>query len=509
MADQSVVRAGRDIVSSAIELQNLGPGDRSSIVAGRDIVQDPLRYNGAVQANSMRLTVAGPGTALVQAGRNIDLGASLGIVADGNARNSSVNTGSSARLVVLSGVKGKVDVNAVDALLSVAKLFGVMEDAVSAGMARKVKEAIARADSAKADTLDDLAGAFAGLAPGQAGDKRCDAVCKSAHYAQDALSSVRFALAQGAPSAMLDAFLAGLAAMSGVDTRNGGAVTAAANDAAKAFAQAAFASNTTGPGTIDLFKTKIQTIGGSGIDLVAPGVDGNGNPAGVVNAGLPSGGGGNLGITTQTGGAIRAYLSGDFNVNQSKILTAQGGEILIYSTDGSIDAGRGALTSRNASPPRRVAVYSDKNEFLGFVFLPPIDVSGSGIRTVTSDPDGPGPLTAPPPGSIFLFAPRGTVNAGEAGIASAGDVTIRALQVLNASAISAAGSSSGVPPPDTGSLGTLSTAPSQSATRAGDDPTKNLPSTAAGRTEEATRLSILVVEVLGFGDAEEDARRKR
>jgi hypothetical protein len=307
----------------------------------------------------------------------------------------------------------------------------------------------------------------------------------------------------------LASLLSGLAELAKIDTTNGAAVNEAAAAAAKSFANAVFSHNTVSPGTIDLFKTKIQTTGGSGIDLLAPGVDKNGNPAGIINAGLPSGGSGNLGITTQTGGAIRAYLTGDFNVNQSKILTAQGGDILIYSSDGSIDAGRGALTSRNASPPRRVAVYSDKGEFLGFVFLPPIDVSGSGIRTVTSDPDGPGPLKAPPPGSIFLFAPKGSVDAGEAGIASAGDVTIRALQVLNASAISAAGSSNGVPKVDTGGLGALSTAPSQSTNRGGDDPTKHLAPSAAGPGDEQTRLSILVVEVLGFGDAEEDAKRKR
>jgi len=192
------------------------------------------------------------------------------------------------------------------------------------------------------------------------------------------------------------------------------------------------------------------------------------------------------------------------------VLTAQGGEILIYSSEGGIDAGRGALTSRASSPPRRVAVFNDEGEQIGYAYLPPIDVAGSGIRTVTSDPDGAGPRAAPPPGSIFLFAPKGTINAGEAGIDSAGDVTIRAITVLNANAISAAGSSSGVPPADTGGLGALASVGNLAtgATKATEDASKSVSesarSSSAAPAPDSFRPSFITVEVLGFGDEKKD-----
>jgi hypothetical protein len=246
-----------------------------------------------------------------------------------------------------------------------------------------------------------------------------------------------------------------------------------------------------------------MTSGGSDINLLAPGLDAAGNATGFIDVGMPSGSGGivNIGVVTQTGGAINAYVTGDFNIFQSKVLTSQGGDIMLYSSDGSIDAGRGALTSRSSSPPRRVAQYDPStNEFIGYVYLPPVDVAGSGIRTVSSDPDGPGPLTAPKPGSVFLFAPKGTINAGEAGIASAGDVTLRAVQVLNANAISAAGSTSGVPQTVAAPVGALASAPT--STTKNDDIMKNLPAPGYGNND-SDRPRVLMVEVLGVGDSED------
>ncbi|MFX5688999.1 filamentous hemagglutinin family protein, partial [Acinetobacter baumannii] len=78
---------------------------------------------------------------------------------------------------------------------------------------------------------------------------------------------------------------------------------------------------------------------------------------------------------------------------------------------------------------------------MGYRYEIPVDAAGSGIQTATSDPDGSGPLKSPAPGSVYLFAPNGTIDAGEAGIVSAGNITIAAQTVLNATNISAAGSS--------------------------------------------------------------------
>jgi filamentous hemagglutinin len=259
-----------------------------------------------------------------------------------------------------------------------------------------------------------------------------------------------------------------------------------------------FNEQNTSPGNITLFFSQIRTQGGSGIDLLAP--------AGDINAGLPIASSGDIGISTTFGGNIRSYLSGNFNVNQSKVITLIGGDILMYTSAGNIDAGRGARDSRTTQAPKRVAILDSNGKPTGlFTFVPPIDASGSGIRSLTFDPDGPGPLATPAPGDIFLFAPKGFIDAGEAGVSSAGNIFVAALQVLNASNFSAAGSSVGVPVAAAGGISAGVAGASTvgaSAAKSAEDATKSLAnSSAALAPKETFRPSFITVELLGIGDA--------
>jgi filamentous hemagglutinin len=259
-----------------------------------------------------------------------------------------------------------------------------------------------------------------------------------------------------------------------------------------------FNSQNTAPGSITMYLSQVRTQGDSGIDLLAP--------SGDINAGLPVSPAGKIvGISTTFGGDIRSYLSGDFNVNQSKVLTLIGGDIFMYTSDGNIDAGRGARDSRTTQAPKRVAILDDKGQPTGlFTFVPPVDASGSGIRSLTFDPDGPGPLATPAPGSIYLFAPKGFIDAGEAGVSSAGNIFVAALQVLNASNFSAAGSSVGVPPSSSGGLSAgLSGASSvgASAAKSADAASRTLAGSAAAQgPKDIVRPSMITVELLGLGD---------
>jgi len=499
---RAAVRAGRDITGAILNLQNNDADALTQVVAGRDILQDPLSSSRDVVESTKTLTgiqVAGPGTLVVQAGRNIDLGASPGVVADGNTRNAQIAATRSARVIAIAGVKGAVAPSAIDALMPAVKLFGILGDGNYAAMTREVADELngAIAADASADSLDALASALGGLATGGA----TDAIRVAASAAVDALAASRVAVEAGQDAGIVTGLLDGMARLAVVDTTNGTAVTDTAAEATKGVAGAVFAGKQIGPGNINLFKTVILTTGGSGIDLVAPGVDAQGAAAGNVNAGLPSGTAANVGVLTQAGGAINAFLSGDFNVNQSKVLTAQGGDIMMYATDGSIDAGRGALTSRSSSAPRRVALYDDLGNFIGYVYLPPIDVTGSGIRTVSSDPDGVGPQRAPEPGSVYLFAPRGTINAGEAGIDSASDIFVRAVTVLNANAISAAGDSAGVPVSDVGGVSQLAVVNNPTTSGKLGEDQGSLGSLASNPdATDSFMPTILIVEVLGFGE---------
>ena len=127
------------------------------------------------------------------------------------------------------------------------------------------------------------------------------------------------------------------------------------------------------------------------------------------------------------------------------MITQFGSDIAIWSTTGTIDAGRGSKTATSV-PQRIVQTDVDGNTIIEVRGV----AAGSGIRAQTYDPDGPnGPQIAPAKGNIFLTAPR--VDAGEAGI-EAGDLFIVAPIVLNAANIQVSGSSSGVPVAATSSL---------------------------------------------------------
>src|SRR5262249_38239590 len=167
---------------------------------------------------------------------------------------------------------------------------------------------------------------------------------------------------------------------------------------------------------------------------------------------------------------------------------------LVWSTQGNIDAGRGAKTAISAPPP---TVTVDPNGKVTTVF--PAALTGSGIQALATS-DGT------KPGDVDLFAPRGVVNAGDAGIV-AGNLTIGATAVLGRDNIQVSGTSVGVPVDSSGlgaSLaGASNTASSASnvATAATDE--ANRQQTKAPIAEAA--MSWLDVFVTGCGEEERTA----
>jgi hypothetical protein len=249
-----------------------------------------------------------------------------------------------------------------------------------------------------------------------------------------------------------------------------------------------------------MYNSSIVTEAGSGIDLLVVSGEPGSRIGGNLNAGLPGAGAADIGVITRFGGGIRAYTVNDFLVNASKVVTQLGGDIVAYSAQAGIDAGRGARTSVASAAVRfeQTDANADgvRDLFAERFLRPPLASIGSGIRSNSFDPDGSGPLAAPPPGSIFLFAPRGTINAGEAGIASAGDVFVVALQVLNAQNITAQGASTGVPVAVTSNVSGALTGASSTAAAA-----TQLATEASRLTEDPTfRPSFITVRVLGFGE---------
>ena len=58
------------------------------------------------------------------------------------------------------------------------------------------------------------------------------------------------------------------------------------------------------------------------------------------------------GILTLESGNIQIFNDRDVLVAQSRIMTEQGGSILMWSSNGNLDAGEGAKTSVSAPPPK-------------------------------------------------------------------------------------------------------------------------------------------------------------
>lgn len=559
---RSRLRVAQDILDPFLQLQNLEPGDVTEVRAERGRI--------AKSGGAGGLEIAGPGRLLLQAGGDIDIGNATvaangviigGLVATGNTRNPLLKSTVSARLTVLAGVEGDVDLarlapvyervqtlNRLNAPIS--SLYAQLDLEGEAGRAAVLGAANVAALAARDPVyarfveLDrDAPEALAAyqrvlrdrLVPAPGGADAAQAQRLLALLARED------DVARMAAQPTLGAYLTSLAAAGGTSTDNPSAITLGGERIDPATVAAwtelgeryprLFAGATVrrtngarltgtvplvfdellggvvagfvptpsaGGGSIFSFQTSIQTLGGSDIDLWAPRGDivvGLTTPSGVRP----------VGVLTNQGGAVRSVLGGDFAINTGKVLTAQGGDILIYSAAGSIDAGRGAKTSLSTPPPQRRPILDAEGNQVGVEVVIPASAAGSGIQTLTSDPDGLGPAIAPAAGDIYLFAPAGRIDAGEAGIRSSGNILINAQVVLNASDIRAAGASQGVPQVPAGSLAT-----SLAAAGAGSSPAAQSEERAARAADQAARQAsaaqraprptILSVEVLGFGE---------
>ena len=197
----------------------------------------------------------------------------------------------------------------------------------------------------------------------------------------------------------------------------------------------------------------------------------------------------NLGIVTEGSGNINIYTQNDVNVNSSRIFTLGGGNLLIWSNLGSIDAGNGAKTSLSLPPPTFI---TDKfgNETLEYGAA----VVGSGIRTIQT---GQGQ----PLGNVNLIAPVGSVNAGDAGIGAAGNINIAAVTVTGASNINFGGTATGVPAAVSSITASVAGAASSGAA-ATSQASEIAASASANQAAPVTQAAIswLDVFVTGLGD---------
>jgi filamentous hemagglutinin len=162
-----------------------------------------------------------------------------------------------------------------------------------------------------------------------------------------------------------------------------------------------------------------------------------------------------------------------------------GGDILLWSSEGDLDAGKGKRTAVNVPPP---IITLDKNG--NVVVTLQGAATGSGIGALGESA-----------GNVDLLAPKGTIDAGDAGI-RAKNVNLAAQTVLNAANITATGSASGTQVATAGALnGTLTgAAGAGDPSKAVSDAVKQATQAPAESFKKPVSPSFINVEVVSIGD---------
>jgi filamentous hemagglutinin len=444
------ILAGEDITNLDFHGQNLNPTDLTLIAAGRDFV-DTLDGTG----EGAQVQVGGPGSVDVLAGRNVNLGFSFGIVTVGDLVNPNLANSNGANLTIMAGLGQAPDYQSF--------LQNVV--APSTTYQTELVTYVAGLSGQSGLSYSDAAAQFNDL---NAGQQR--AFLNQVFFNQLLTSGEDDNTIPGA------GFALGYAA---IDTLFPGSRTAVA----------------TGPspysGNLTLDFSQIYTESGGNISLLVPGGE---IDVGLANAppSVPQKQPSQLGIVAEGPGDVDIYSKGDVNVNASRIFTLGGGNILIWSDEGNIDAGQGAKSSVSAPAPT-VSVNAAGQVSLNFEGA----VAGSGIRTIQVTPEVP-------PGNVDLIAPVGTVNAGDAGIGASGNINIAAEHVLGLDNIQFGGQATGVPAQvsDIGvslsGASSVASGATNSATSSADEQAKQAQSAMTPLSQAA--ISWLDVFVTGLGE---------
>ncbi|MEW6438757.1 MAG: filamentous hemagglutinin family protein [Pseudomonadota bacterium] len=485
------IEAGQDIFNLAFSGQNLRDDDLTSIIAGRDIYDSKnFAYSGNFIAPA--LLIGGPGNFLVEAGRNIgpflnaqdiyNTGSynnqATGIDAIGNALDPFLPH-ESANVNVLFGTGPGIDTSAfVNAYIApTASIPGI--DTTSALIAF-------------VEQYDDGEGIDTGLV----NDRPQVTLSFAQAWAQFQ------ALPQNIQQLFAQQELFQILQTVDVDYNNsaspyyqqyarGYAAINTLFPAAYGYTANSLDGGTNGAnqlvstGNLDIRSTTIQTQQGGNITILGPGghalVGSESAPPVIANStGKVVVGPGVEGILTLEQGNIDVFLDQSLLLAQSRVFTEQGGDEVIWSSNGDINAGKGAKTLADVPPPVYV---SDENHYNTRDARG--EVTGAGIATLQS-------LPGVPTGNAYLIAPRGTIDAGAAGIRVSGNLALAALYVVNANNIQVQGTAIGVPTAAAPNVGAL-----DNASAASGAATKAI--VAAPANNAGAQPSILIVEIEGYG----------
>ncbi len=489
LAQQTLIDAGNDVANTTFYLQHNNLADHSQIGAGRDV-----SYR-CESCNDRGVTIAGPGVLEVSAGRDIDLGAAGGIVSIGDRDNPALSS-EGADIRLLAGI------NSAPAYAAFEAKYLQAPEQFPQQFAHFLYWSAP--DAVVYDLLQTQTG--------QTYNNRDAAIVALQQLPRSAvLTMAKQAYAQS--SALVQRDL--ITAVYLQEIQRGGVedVQGQRSDG-NGFARSYAVIDTLFPGELwkgdlSLVFSTVQTQRGGNIDLLMPGGGIDVGLAGTFAGTTKESG--QLGIMAQSFGSVRAVVKNDININASRIFALDAGDILLWSSEQDVDAGKGAKTSLTIPPPRRV-LNPDTGQFETEL---PAALSGSGIQSgdnkLTSTPArfakltvgaADAPLlfaTVSAAGASYLFAPKGIIDAGDAGITSQGDLFLGAQQVLGADNIDFGGVAIGIPvSSNTGAalagVGDVANSATESAT--------NSMNSALAETTTALaegNVAFVTVDILGVG----------
>ncbi|MDN8663491.1 filamentous haemagglutinin family protein [Stenotrophomonas indicatrix] len=439
------LRAGRDVINANVTALNTSSTDISGIDAGRDIIRS-------------NLTVAGPGNVEVSAGRQLRQEEAGSIVSLGGIVQGDTRPGAS---IAVTAGNQHLDFDALRArYLDPAALADPAQSLASQpGKAVKIydkelKQWLQQRFGTSSEGLDALA-VFDALPKEQ---QRI--FLRQVYYAELREGGREYTNAEGP---RFGSYLRGREAIATLmpDKDANGATI-----------------NRTGD-IVMYGGSGVRTEAGGNIELMAPGGQ---IVVGVQGVVPPA----SAGLVTQGHGDIRLFSQDSVLLGLSRVMTTFGGDILAWSEQGDINAGRGSQTTLLYTPPRRVY-----DTWGNVILAPQAPASGAGIATLN-------PIAEVAPGDVDLIAPLGTIDAGEAGIRVSGNINLAALQVLNAANIQVQGDSKGLPVLASVNVNALASASAaaNSASQAAQDVMRKSQDDA-----RRNQPSVISVQILGFGSA--------
>lgn len=449
----ALIHAGRDLSDIAFYLQNARPSDATSVTAGRDIIlsnaNSPLRIaanrsGNVVNIDSIPLAgdiqISGNGTLQVLAGRNLDLGIGLDFT-DGTG--TGVTSIGNTRNPYLPSAGANLVLGA-----GIAQAFTLANSSLN--WSGFIDQFVNTESGAK--YLEKLA-------PGVNFSTLSEE--EQSRLALGVFSLILRDAGRNFPTAQnYDIAERAIKLLMGENPAAGNIFTRARN------------IRTTAGGEIQL------AMPGGGLTLADTVIGSPASPPGII---------------TEFGGNISIFAQNNIDIGIGRIFTLRGGNQIIWSSKGDIAAGSSSKTITSA-PPTRVLIDSQsaavQTDLAGLA-------TGGGIGALAA-------VAGVPLGDVDLIAPNGTVDAGDAGIRVSGNLNIAAQQVLNAGNISVGGNSVGTP--------TVPSAPSISAVTAANNANVNTTqSDATNRQDQesseqelAQGISLIDVEVLGYGGGEEE-----